>query len=109
MSFSKIVQTATNDIFNSVDESINKFQKYPSIMSINENVSADDRFSFFGNKCRGDSSTNRSLKNNKAGTFMNIPTKQLKETTKIICEPLMDVWNEIICEPLKDVWNEEFI
>ena len=37
---------STNDIFNGVDVSINKFQKHPSIMSINENVSVDDRFSF---------------------------------------------------------------
>ena len=57
MSFSKIVQTlsitenkllltSTNDVFNGVDESINKFQKHPSIMSINENVSVNDRFYF---------------------------------------------------------------
>ena len=36
----------------------------------------------------------------KASTFMNIPTKQLKQVTDVIVEPLMQIWNnEIINNP----------
>ena len=93
----KILLTSTNDVFNGVDESINKFQKHPSIMSINENASVDDRFSFLEINAEEIHLQIRSLKNNKANTFMNIPAIQLEQTI------------EIICEPVKDVWNEEFI
>ena len=86
VSFSKIVQalnitenklplTSTNDVFNGVDESINKFQKHPSIMSMDENVSVDDRFSFLEINAEEIHLQIRSLKNNKASTFMNIPAK----------------------------------
>ena len=34
------------------------------------------------------------MKTNKAGTFMNIPVKVLKQALAIISEPLMKIWNE---------------
>ena len=36
------------------------------------------------------------LNNKKTGTFMNIPTKQLKQTIGIVSEPIMHIWNEEI-------------
>ena len=41
------------------------------------------------------------LKTNKAGTFMNIPTKQLKQGCKVVCEPLMEIWNEEVIQNKK--------
>ena len=38
----------------------------------------------------------RSLKSKKASTFMNIPTKLLKQVVDIIAEPLMQIWNNEI-------------
>ena len=35
---------------------------------------------------------------NKARTFMNIPTKQLKQGCEVICEPLMEIWNDKIIQ-----------
>ena len=36
------------------------------------------------------------LNNKKTCTFLNIPTKQLKETMDIICTPLKNIWNNKI-------------
>ena len=38
------------------------------------------------------------LDNKKAGTFCNIPTKQLKQTVDIICESLRRIWDEEIVQ-----------
>ena len=38
------------------------------------------------------------LKTKKASTFMNIPTKYLKQAVKIIVEPLMQIWNNEIVD-----------
>ena len=38
----------------------------------------------------------RDLKTKKATTFVNIPTKILKQAIKVIVEPLMQIWNNEI-------------
>ena len=43
----------------------------------------------------------RSLKTKKTSTFMNIPTKQLKQVIDIIVEPLMQIWNNEIIDKWK--------
>ena len=43
----------------------------------------------------------RTLKSNKVGTFMNIPTKQLKLMCEVVCEPLMEIWNEEVIQNKK--------
>ena len=70
-----------------------KFENHPSILSIKKNVTVDENFSFttvcenavFKEIC--------SLDGNKSGTFGNIPTKLLKETSDICTKSLTDVWN----------------
>ena len=42
----RFLLTEFNEALNGVDECIKKFGNHPSIMSINENVKVDSRFSF---------------------------------------------------------------
>ena len=79
-------------------ESIIRFEIHPSIRSINENVEIDQRFSFSEVTVADIKVEVKKLDSKKAGTFMNIPTKHLKNTIDIICEPLMIIWNEEIVE-----------
>ena len=101
ISENKFLITETDDIIGSVEESINRFQNHPSIRSINENVEVGQRFSF-SEVIEDDIRLEiMSLNSKKAGTFMNIPTKQLKQTIDIICEPLTKIWNEEIIHNMK--------
>ena len=36
--------------------------------------------------------------NKKSGTFMNIPSKQLKQTVDISSEPLKSIWNDEVIQ-----------
>ena len=42
------------------------------------------------------------LDTKKSGTYMNIPTKIMKESKEVVAEPLMHIWNIEIIE------NEKF-
>ena len=82
----KYLLTKINNELSGVKEAITKFEHHPSVLSIKENVKIDLLFSFSGVnveiKC---------LNKNKAGTFMNIPAKQLIQALGIISEPLMHI------------------
>ena len=72
------------------------YAAHPSIISIRENVRIEGEFSF-------SIITANDIKKNeiinlkpKAGTFMDIPAKQLKQMCDIVCKPLMMIWNEEI-------------
>ena len=67
-------------------------------MSIKLNVETDTKIAFLEVNIDKIKSELGNLNNKKAGTFMNIPTKQLKQTSDIICEPLMIIWNEEIVQ-----------
>ena len=90
ISENKAVLTETKNTEGKVEKAIQMFEFHPSIMSIKENVNASDIRSEIIN-----------LKTNKAGTFMNIPTKQLKQGCKVVCEPLMEIWNEEVIQNKK--------
>ena len=87
----------TMSLSDSVEEAIKKFEVHPSIRAINENRTVKQIFSFSKVNVEDMHSEIMNLDSKKAGTFMNIPTKYLKETADIICEPLTIIWNtEII-------------
>ena len=82
----------------SMEECIKKFQIHPSIRKINENVKIDARFSFSEVNVSHIRLEIKNLDSKKAGIFMGIPTKHLKQTINIICEPLMNIWNKEIVQ-----------
>ena len=89
------------DGLNGVDEAVAKFAKHPSILCIIENVKIDQGFSF-SEVTAGDIKTQiKNLNTNKAGTYMGIPAKQLKQACDIICEPLTNIWNNEIVQNRK--------
>jgi len=92
----RLLLSETNCELNSVDKAIEKFKNHPSIISINENVCIEDRFSFSIVAVNDIRSQIKRLDKKKNGTFMNIPSKHLKQTTDIICEPLVHIWNNEI-------------
>ena len=81
-----------------VEESIKRFEIHLSIRGINENVKIDQSFLFSEVNAANIRRELKKLDSKKAGTFMNIPTKHLKHTIDIICEPVMIIWNEEIVQ-----------
>ena len=80
-----------------VDDAIEKYNDHPSINMVNENASFESRFRF---KEIGDSDIQKEVSyliSKKAGTFGNIPSKVLKDSS--------DIWNSI----LQDKWNYEIL
>ena len=94
----KLLLTKTENINGGVEEAIKKFEVHPSIISINENVKVDHRFSFSLVTVDDIRLEIKSLKPSKTGTFMDIPTKQLKEVCEIVCEPLSFIWNHEVIQ-----------
>ena len=84
-------QTTTHN----VDIAIEMYAAHPSIISIRENVKIEGEFSFSIITANDIKNEISNLKP-KAGTFMDIPTKQLKQMCDIVCKPLMMIWNEEI-------------
>ena len=101
ISENKAVLTETKNTEGKVEKAIQMFEFHPSIMSIKENVKIDFMFSFSKVNASDIRSEIINLKTNKAGTFKNIPTKQLKQGCKVVCEPLMEVWNEEVIQNKK--------
>ena len=95
------VLSETKNIEGKVEKAIKMFEFHPSIISIKENIKIDLRFSFSGVNTSDIRSEIMNLETNKAGTFMNIPTKQLKQVCEVVCEPLMEIWNEEIIRDKK--------
>ena len=80
-----------------VDIAINRYKNHPSIKMINENVSFERRFTFkeiYESDIQKEIS---SLNPKKAGTFGNIQTKVLKESSNVYNAILRDIWH---CEIL---------
>ena len=90
----RFLLTEFNEALNGVDECIKKFENH-HIMSINENVEVDSRFSF-SEVDTSDIKLEIKLNSKKAGTFMNVPAKQLKQIIDIISEPLATIWHKEI-------------
>ena len=73
----KYLLTKTNNELSGVSEAIAKFEQHPSVLSIKERVKIDLLFSFSEVNVETIKFEIKRLNKNKAGTFMNIPTKQL--------------------------------
>ena len=81
-----------------VEGAIKMYEIHPSIISIKEHVKVDSQFSFYPVSIEDIQSEINNLNSKKAGTFMNIPTKQLKQVCNVVCEPLMEIWNEEVIQ-----------
>ena len=90
----------TDNIYGGVEKAIKMFEIHPSIISIKENVKINLRFSF-SEVNSGDIKLEIMNLKNKVGTFMNIPTKQLKQVCEVICEPLTEIWNKEVIQNKK--------
>ena len=83
----------TEGVTDPVDIAIKKFKEHPSIKSINENNLNTTVFTFSAITVTDVEHEINCLKN-KTGTFKNISTKILKETSDICSEALVNIWND---------------
>ena len=90
----KFLLKETEMCVNGVEEAIRKYEIHPSILSIQENVMLDYRFSFSEVIAEDIRLEIKCLKSKKASTFMGIPTKHVKEACEILCDPLSRIWND---------------
>ena len=78
---------------NGVDIAIHKFNDHPSIKIINEKVRFESRFSFKEVSNLDIEREISHLNTKKVGTFGNILTKVLKESSNVCNSTLKDIWN----------------
>ena len=93
ISENKYLINETGDISDNVERIIKKFSNHPSIIDIKEMIVLDTKFSFSEVNASDIELELRSLKTNKATTFLNISVYQLKQVIDVIVEPLMSIWN----------------
>ena len=84
-----------------VDKALHKFKDHPSIIEIKNQVVNDLNFSFSSVTEKEMMKEIEVLKTKKAGTFMNIPTKKLKDAKEEIVKPLTQIWNNEILIKMK--------
>ena len=78
---------------NGVDIAIHKFKYHPSIKMINEKVRFESRFSFEEVSNLDIEREISHLNTKKVGTFGNIPTKVLNESSNVCNSTPKDIWN----------------
>ena len=76
-----------------VEAAIENYNSHPSVKIINENVSFESCFSFKEILESGTKKEVSNLNSKKAGTFGNIPTKVLKDSSDISNSILQNIWN----------------
>ena len=97
-------QVLTNPISHpksDVEDAIKMFETHPSIISIKENVSVESQFYFSPVTTEQIQIEINKLNSGKVGTYMNIPTKQLKQVEGIVSRQLMNIWNEEVIKNKK--------
>jgi exonuclease III/predicted transport protein len=93
----KALENDTSGITDPVLKAVKRFEDHPSILEIKKNVTIDTEFSFSEVTKEEMLIEIDKLKVKKAGTYMNIPTRILKEAKDVVAEPLMQIWkNEVI-------------
>ena len=97
----KILQNDTGSLSDHVEIALRKFENHPSINNIKNMVNIDSKFSFSKIATTDVKVELKSLKTKKASTFMGVPSKQLKQVTDIILEPLTQIWNIEVIDRLK--------
>ena len=81
-----------SDIQDPVERAVKKFSHHPSIIDIKRNVPVTTKFMFTDIDVSEMKKEINDLNVKKAGTFMNIPIKILKEAVDIVAKPLTDIW-----------------
>ena len=74
------------------------FENHSSIICIKENVKVGNSFFFSVITTEDIKKEIKKLDSKKAGTFMDIPTMQLKQVCDIVCKPLAKIWNREIIQ-----------
>ena len=85
--------TDSSDTNEPVAKAIKKFENHPSILDIKKNVSLDLTFTFSNVSTADMLLEIKNLDGKKAGTFMNIPVRRLKEVGDVVAETLAQIWN----------------
>ena len=88
--------TDNSDIDDPVEKAVKKFENHPSILDIKQNVAVSSVFTFTEVNAAEILLEINDLDDKKAGTFMNIPAKRLKEVGDIVAGTLAQIWNEEI-------------
>ena len=82
------------DLADQVELAIKKFEHHPSIKTIKQNICLRNNFFFKTVNNYEVSEEIANLNNSKQGTFGNIPTKIIKDTTEICTPILVNIWNK---------------
>ena len=97
----KALLTDDSKIIDPVQKAIKKFENHPSILDIRNNVAINSSFVFSEVNAAEMLVEINDLDDKKAGTFMNIPVKRLKEVGDIVAETLAQIWNEEVIKNKK--------
>ena len=97
----KDLLTDNSDIDDPVEKAVKKFENHPSILDIKQNVAVSLVFTFTEVNAAEILLEINDLDDKKAGTFMNIPAKRLKEVGDIVAVTLAQIWNEEIIKNKK--------
>ena len=92
----RAVLTDVIELSDPVDIALKKFECHRSILDIKDKVNVESTFSFSEVHYADVMLEVKNLNDKKIGTFMNIPTKLLKQVKEIIVEPLVSIWNDEI-------------
>ena len=90
----KALLTDNSDIDDPVKKAVKKFENHPSILDIKKNVTISSMFTFSQVTAAEMLLEINNLDDKKAGTFMNIPVKRLKEVGDIVAQTLTEIWND---------------
>ena len=91
-----VLQNDTEDLVDPVKIAMRKFSHHPSILGIKANVTVKSKFSF-SRVGKGEIEAEiDKLDVHKAGTFMNIPAKMLKQVKELVSGPLSEIWDDEI-------------
>ena len=95
-----VIKSAEN-LTDPVMIALKKFENDPSIIDIKENVCVKSKFTFSKVGISNIELEISNLNTKKVGTYLNIPTKIMKQVQQVISEPLMHIWNKEIIENKK--------
>ena len=90
----KYFLTETGNLKEPIEVSIKKFENYPSILSINESINVEQPFQFSETTSEEVLSGINNEHSTKVGSYKNMPTKILKDTSEIGSEHLAKICNE---------------
>ena len=90
----KQLLTENGNLEDSIEISIKKFKNHPSILSIDQDINVEQSFQFSEVTSEEVLSEINNLDSKNVGSYKNVPTKILKNTSEISSEHLAKIWNE---------------